>query len=147
MSCTFWTVFSFCLIGSPTPAVEEQPIVRTIAWQSWSEAVFEQARREGRLVLLDLTAQWCRFCRKMDETTYRDPRVVATIARAYVAVRADEEAFPELGRRYQNFGRPATIIFDAKGREIIKRRGYLRPQWMNWLLEAVAQNPLPEAHR
>ena len=61
--------------------------------------------------------------------------------------RAAEEAYPDLARRYENYGRPATVIFDGNGIEIIRRRGYLRPQWLLWLLEAVAQNPSPEAHR
>jgi thiol:disulfide interchange protein len=141
------TALFLCLITAGVWATEEQPNNRAIAWQSWSVAVFEQARREGRLVLLDLTAEWCQFCRKMDATTYSDPQVVATIERAYLPVRADEDAVPELGRRYAKFGRPATVIFDATGKEIITRRGYLEPKLMYWMLEAVARNPSPEAHR
>jgi hypothetical protein len=147
MSYVLWTVFSLCLITAGAWSTADQQSKRAIAWQSWSAAVFDQARREGRLVLLDLTAEWCQFCRKMDAITYRNPQVVATIERAYLPVRADEDAVPELGRRYAKFGRPATVIFDATGKEIIKRRGYLEPQLMHWMLEAVAQNPQPEAHR
>ena len=98
-------------------------------------------------MLLDLTEKWCQFCRKMDATTYRDAQVVAAIERAYVPVRADEGALRGLGRDYEKLGRPVTVIFDASGQEIIKRRGYLGPQWMYWMLEAVAQNPSLEAHR
>ena len=46
----------------------------TIAWQPWSDAVFERARRENRLVLLDLEAIWCHWCHVMDGTTHKDPR-------------------------------------------------------------------------
>lgn len=116
-------------------------------WQVWSPRVFEQAGQQGRLVLLDLTAKWCTFCRKMKEVTYRDPQVVATILRDFVPVRADEEEYPALARRYKKFGRPTTVIFNGKGVEIHKRAGYVRPQWMVWLLQAIAKNPSPEAHQ
>lgn len=139
-------VFLVCLIASSAWATETHS--KTILnWQKWSPKVFEQAQREGRLVLLDLTAEWCQFCRKMDETSYRDPWVIDIINRSYIPVRAAEEANPDLAKRYENYGRPATVIFDGNGIEIIKRRGYLRPQWLLWLLEAVAQNPSSEAHR
>lgn len=142
-----FTYLTLCLIVAGFPAIADQPDHGAITWQPWSAAVFEKAHHEGRLVLLDLTAEWCLFCRKMDAITYRDAQVVATIQREYVPVRADEEAFPALARRYEHYGRPATVIFNAAGQEIIKRRGYLGPQWMYWMLEAVAQNPSPDAHR
>ena len=120
---------------------------QTLNWQKWSPKVFEQAQEKGQLVLLNLTATGCTFCRKMDEITYKNPQVIETINRDYIPVHANEEFYPKLAKRYENYGRPATIIFDGNGTEIIKRRGYLRPQWMVWLLEAVAQNPSPKAHQ
>jgi len=138
--------FTLCLIASNTWGTKHYSDNR-LNWHEWSPKVFEQAQREGRLVLLDLTAQGCQFCRKMDMTTYQDPQVIDSIHRNYIPVRVDEDVQLELAERYKNYGRPTTIIFDGKGTEIIKRRGYLRPQWMVWLLEAVAQNPLPEAHQ
>lgn len=111
-----------------------------IAWQSWSPAVFAQARTEQRLVLLDLTADGCQFCKKMDATTYRDPQVIERINRDYIAVRIDEKDQPELASRYT--GRPTTVVFDAQGNEIMHKSGYLQPQWMVWLLEAVVAEPV-----
>ncbi|MEN8217401.1 MAG: DUF255 domain-containing protein [Pseudomonadota bacterium] len=136
------TFFIICFIASSTWATENNSILK---WQKWSPKVFEQARREGRLVLLNLTAEWCQFCRKMDETSYRSPQVINIIMHNYIPVRAETNS--ALAKRYENYGRPTTVIFDGNGIEIIKRQGYLRPQWLLWLLEAVAQNPSPEAHR
>lgn len=113
------------------------------AWREWSPGVFDEARAAGRLVLLDLRAEWCQWCRKMEATTYRDPRVLEVLGEHYIAVRADIEAEPELARRYEGYGPPATAIFDADGGELVRKRGYLRPQWMLWMLQAVAE-PAPE---
>jgi uncharacterized protein len=116
-------------------------------WQRWSPRAFEQAARDGRLVLLDVKAEWCDACRKMDEVGFRDPRVLDTIRRHYVPVRADIDREPEIMKRYGAYGVPAVVILDGKGKEIIRRRGYLEPDWLYWLLLAVADKPDPEAHR
>lgn len=114
-----------------------------IQWQAWKPQIFTQAHQQNRLVLLDLTAKWCQFCRKMDRVTYRDPAVTNVIKQNYIAVRADEADNPELLRRYKNEGLPLTVVFDSRGNEIIRRSGYLKPQWMAWMLMAVAQDPVP----
>lgn len=116
-------------------------------WREWSPQVFEQARRESRLVLLDVVAEWCQLCKKMDLTAYRDPQVLGLIGQRYIAVRADIDKEPEIRQRYGAYGVPAVVIFDAEGVEIIKRRGYLEPEWLYWMLVAVADKPDPEAHR
>lgn len=111
------------------------------SWQPWSPEVIAQAHRTGRLVLIDVAADWCAACRKMDETGFRDPRVLDTLGRHYVAVRGDIDRDPEIMRRYGDFGVPAVVILDGEGTEIIRRRGYLEPDWLYWLLSAVADDP------
>lgn len=128
--------------GVATPGVAGSPV-----WREWSPRVFEQARREQRLVLLNIVAEWCQLCKKMDLTAYRDPKVTELIGQRYVAVRADIDKEPEIKRRYGNYGVPAVVILDADGTEIVKRRGYLEPEWLYWMLVAVADNPDPAAHR
>ena len=115
----------------------------SIAWTEWSDAAFARARAERRLVLLDLGAVWCHWCHVMDETTYRDPRVAALIAGHFVAVRVDQDARPDLSNRYEDYGWPATILFDARGRELVKFAGYVAPDRMVSLLEAVVADPTP----
>ena len=116
-------------------------------WQPFSPHAFEQARREDRLVLLNVKADWCAACRRMDETGFRDPRVTDLLRRRYVPVRADMERDPEIARRYGDYGVPAVILLDAQGNEIMKRRGYLEPDWLYWMLATVAEDPSPGSHR
>lgn len=128
---------------APNAAGAETPAPSPIAWQPFSDAVFEKAKKENRLVLLDLEAVWCHWCHVMDEITYRDPAVVALLARRYVAVKVDQESRPDLANRYEEYGWPATILLDANGRELAKRSGYIPPKPMASMLQAFADDPTP----
>ena len=115
-----------------------------ISWQShWNEAVFAQAAETQRFVILDLHAVWCHWCHVMDEKTYGDPKVQALIAKHYVAVSVDADSDPDLNSRYGDWGWPATIVLAADGTEIVKRRGYIPPQQMAALLQAIIDDPSP----
>ena len=115
----------------------------TIAWRGWSDEAFELAQKDHRLVLLDLGAVWCHWCHVMEETTYRDARVVALISEHFVPIQVDQDSRPDLSNRYEDYGWPATIIFDATGRELVKFAGYVPPARMASLLEAVVEDPTP----
>jgi uncharacterized protein len=115
-----------------------------VEWQKWDErALFERARRENRFVLIDLQAVWCHWCHVMEETTYRDARVNELLRARYLAVQADQDATPELSSRYEDYGWPATIVLAPDGSEIVKRRGYIDPERMASLLEAIIADPTP----
>ena len=115
-----------------------------ISWQSrWSDAVFVQAAKDQRFVLLDLHAVWCHWCHVMDEKTYGNPKVQALIAKRYVAVSVDADSDPDLNSRYGDWGWPATIVLAADGTEIVKRRGYIPPEQMAALLQAIIDDPRP----
>jgi len=132
-------VVLFVSFGPPTVG---QP-AGSIPWQEFSDEAFARAKREGRLVLLDLGAVWCHWCHVMEQTTYRDPTVVALVSGHFVAVRVDQDARPDLSNRYEDYGWPATVIFDATGKELVKFSGYVPPPRMISLLQAVIDDPTP----
>ncbi len=128
----------FAFLPALAPAVEPK-----IAWQPWSDTVFQKAKAENRFVLLDLGAVWCHWCHVMDEITYQDPEVIRLMGERYIAVRVDQDARPDLSNRYEDYGWPATIIFAPDGSELAKRRGYLPPKMMSSLLQAIIDDPTP----
>ena len=115
----------------------------SLPWKTWQDSQFGKAKKEQRFILLDLEAEWCHWCRVMEQKTYADPRVAALIAKYYIPVKVDQSARPDLGRRYENYGWPATIVFDADGREIVKLRGYIPPERMISILEDMVKDPSP----
>jgi uncharacterized protein YyaL (SSP411 family) len=114
-----------------------------VAWQPWSDAAFAQAAREHKFVLLDLEAVWCHWCHVMDAESYHNPQVVALLNRRFIAVRVDQDSRPDLASRYEDYGWPATVVFAADGSEIVKRRGYLPPDEMAAMLQAIIADPTP----
>jgi uncharacterized protein YyaL (SSP411 family) len=131
-------LFLICMCAEPLPADSQ-----TLRWQGWSQSAFEEARREHRFVLLDLEAVWCHWCHVMDETTYKDPAVMRLLASRYVLVKVDQDSRPDLSNRYEDYGWPATIVFASDGTEIVKRRGYLPPEMMASMLQAIIDDPSP----
>ena len=114
-----------------------------VAWQDWSPNIFQQAVREHKFVLLDLGTQWCHWCHVMDVQTYADARVRKLLAEKYISVRVDADSRPDLGNRYEDYGWPATIVFNAQGGEIVKRQGFLAPDEMASMLQAIIEDPTP----
>ncbi len=131
------------LLGSPASAQTPTPKMQRVGWQPWSDAVFTQAKQEKLFVLLDLEAVWCHWCHVMDENTYSDPAVIKMLQAHYIVVKADQDARPDLSNRYEDYGWPATVVFDSDGHEIVKRQGYLAPDEMLSMLQAILDDPSP----
>jgi len=114
-----------------------------IAWEHSPDKAFERARTEKRCVILDLEAIWCHWCHVMDEKTYSDPRVAKLLNEHFVALKVDQDSRPDFSNRYEEYGWPATILFGPDGKELVKRSGYIAPDDMVSLLEAIVRDPTP----
>jgi thioredoxin-related protein len=131
------TLVAIALCSRATAIAGEEP---AIEWRPWSDSVFTEAKNDHRFVLLDLGTVWCHV---MDEVTYQDPEVIKLARERYIAVRVDADARPDLSNRYEDYGWPATIVFNAEGGELVKRRGYLPPRQMASMLQAIIDDPTP----
>ena len=86
-----------------------------IDWLPWSAEAFGRAAREGKPVLLSITAAWCQACHEMDRTTYADPEVVSLVRARFVAVRVDTDRRPDINERYNLGGWPTTAFLTPEG--------------------------------
>jgi uncharacterized protein YyaL (SSP411 family) len=115
----------------------------SLAWAELNAATFARARAEGRIVLVDGSAEWCHWCHVMDATTYRDPEVRKLLAERFLPVRVDIDARPDFEERYSDWGWPATVLMTADAEEIAKYRGYMPPAKLLAALSAAAAAPTP----
>jgi uncharacterized protein YyaL (SSP411 family) len=131
------------LLAFTSPAGKADTSPSSLTWLPWSDGVFAQAKHQQKFVLLDLEAIWCHWCHVMDTTTYRDPKVIALLNKKYLTVKVDQDSRPDLSNRYEDYGWPATVVFDGDGHEIVKRQGYLTPEEMASMLQAIIDDPSP----
>src|SRR5277367_2592522 len=136
---------SLLLLMVATPALAQKSAAPKphLNWQPWSDQAFADAKRENRFVLLDLEAVWCHWCHVTDASTYSDPAVIKLLQSRYIVVKADQDSRPDLSTRYEDYGWPATIVCDGDGHEIVKRQGYLAPDEMSSMLQAIIDDPSP----
>ena len=114
-------ILSAAVVAWPREALRPGP-----TWTPYTEAALEEAQRSGRLVIVDMYADWCVPCVEMDHSTFRNPEVVAALASVLtLRVDATRDLSPDaqaLVARHRIFGAPTVLFFDRTGRE----RGDLR---------------------
>ncbi len=87
-------------------------------WQPVLGAGLATAMREGKPVLIDLWATWCRDCLVMDQTTLKKPEVTAALS-GYVKIKLqaespDQSPAKEVMERYKQVGLPTYIVLKPK---------------------------------
>ncbi len=95
------------------------------------DAQLAQAR--GQTVMLDFYADWCVSCKEMERFTFSDARVQAQLKNTLLLqadVTANNEDDKALLQRFELFGPPAMLFFDAQGKEQSDQRvmGYQNPE-------------------
>lgn len=94
-----------------------------------------------QIVLLDFYASWCVSCKELDETTFKDPAVIARLSN-YVLLRADvteDSADEQLLMQHFNIVGTPTLVFFKDQQELPNTRivGYISTKPLLKKLERV----------
>ncbi|MFC2074367.1 thioredoxin family protein [Campylobacterota bacterium] len=86
---------------------------------SYKEAV-AKAGEQNKSVMLLVTTETCRWCRKLESTTLKDEKVVTRLQRDYISVHVtrDVDDYP---CHLKVKGVPTTFFLDVSGKPLIKK--------------------------
>jgi thiol:disulfide interchange protein DsbD len=84
-----------------------------------------QANGEGRMVMVDLYADWCVACKEFEHYTFPDPQVQSEFSNYQLIqidlTQSDNETI-ELMEAYSVFGLPSILFFNTQGEELSTQR-------------------------
>ncbi len=78
-------------------------------WQSWSE-IQELMKKEPKPIFIDMYADWCVYCKKMDVTTYVNDSVYDYLKEHFYRLKFNAESKDTLEWHHKKFG------FDKKNK-------------------------------
>lgn len=113
----------------PVGIPDAGPVVpKQVIWEDYERAR-DLCMLTGRPMLLYFHADWCPYCKKVDEEVWKDTRIIDLVRKeGYVSARIDADAREDLLDRYGVKGVPRILVVevDKKGdEEVVERvRGY-----------------------
>lgn len=103
---------------APSPVTTEG-----ISWMTYEE-VIEASKKKPRKVFVDVYTDWCGWCKRMDQTTFRNPKIVDMLNTEFYAVKLNAESdkrfevngksmtYRQLARSYKATGYPTTVYLN-----------------------------------
>ena len=82
-----------------------------------------EAQKSAKPVVVDFSASWCGWCRKLETDTFPDPGVQELLGH-YVLVRVDADKHPGLVKQYGVKGLPTLLLLDKDGKLIRRVDGF-----------------------
>jgi len=118
-----WTVVVLVLLVVRWPVIKgyyykfaDVPApVTTIEWRTDLDAALAEARRDGKRVVVDFTADWCPPCIAMKHDVWPDAEVARVVAGGYVPVLIDTDRDGATTARYGVSGIPTVLVLDETG--------------------------------
>jgi len=135
-----------CLSAIPAGAISDHESAQsqeesatTIEWLHSELEGLALAQETKKPLLIDFRADWCGYCIQMEQTTFRDKRVVEALGK-FVTVKVDvTHNTPQevaAARKYRISGIPAFIFIDSQAKQTIKV-GYIPPDEFLRILKGI----------
>ncbi|MFK7962047.1 MAG: thioredoxin family protein [Phycisphaerales bacterium] len=104
-------------------------------------AAIDANRTDGKLLIVDGTADWCQPCKLMDRTTWSARDVDAWIRARGTAIQLDVDRWPDVAATLEINVLPQVVVF-RRGQEVGRTVGYKQPaELLTWLGEVEAVDP------
>ena len=148
---TLSLILSVLLIAAAFLAFRPAPQNSEITWTDL-ETAMKRAQEEKKPIFVDVYADWCGWCKRMDKVTFENEDVAAYVNENYIAVKLDAESNKQVsfkGETYtyrqlvkQTFGvrgLPTIMLISPDGETIQARSGFKKPNAFTRMLKQFKQ--------
>jgi thiol-disulfide isomerase/thioredoxin len=94
------------------------------AWGRDLATAKAEAAGTGKRIIIDFETDWCGPCKIMDEWTWTDAEVAASLRSGYVGVKLDGDVEKSVVRELSVGAYPTVVVLDSKGEELGRFVGY-----------------------
>lgn len=128
------------LIHESSPYLQ-QHAYNPVDWLPWSEAAFDKAKKEDKLVLVSIGYSSCHWCHVMEHESFEDTAVAAIMNKYFVCIKVDREERPDVDQIYMTAvqlmsgtgGWPLNCFTLSDGRPVFGGTYFPKNNWVNIL--------------
>jgi len=122
-----------------------------LKWYSFEDGI-RKSMETKKKILMDVFTDWCGWCKKMDNSTYSDTKVISYMNEKYIPVKLDAESKEKVAYQGKNYteqqlsrtlgvsGYPATVFFDNETNLITVVPGYIESKDFLNIIKFLAED-------
>lgn len=107
------------------------------------ETAMKLAKKEKKIIFIDAYTSWCRPCKIMAATAFKDEKVANTYNKQFVNLKIDMEKNADgafIARKYKVQAYPTLLFIDSKGNLVKKAIGMQSASQLLNLAKSVEEN-------
>jgi len=124
-----WTVL---LAGIPAYASDHS----AIRWYSYEEGMVT-GKIESKKLYIHFYADWCRYCKEMDKTTFQDAAVIAYLNANFIPIKVNFDRERQVASLYDIRPLPDNWFLASNGERISNQPGYIQPDMLIKILQYI----------
>lgn len=118
LAALLWATMGSLLCCCPAQAQE-------VRWRTEYNAAWKEASETGKPLFVEVGSPTCTWCRRLHESTFRDPRVVRELNEKFIPVMLDGTINPKFVQALNIHAYPALVFGTADGQLLGSSEGYL----------------------
>jgi thioredoxin-related protein len=111
-------------------------VCKTIDWQTYEPGI-QKAEKQNKKVYLYFRTDWCKYCKKMDVTTFKNPNVIRFLNEHFIAIMVDGDREKKVNKAFRVTGYPDNRFLDENRKEVFRLQGFQEPGPFLFFLEYV----------
>ena len=116
-----------------------------LRWRTDYNSARKEAAEKGLPLMIDFGTENCVFCRKLEATTFRDPRVATLMNNRFVLLKIDADREPALANHLNIRSYPTLYFADSTGKIINVVNGFKEADEFHEIIQAsLSKIPPPD---
>jgi len=110
-----------------------------VKWHAYSPGL-KLGQEQGKNILINFYADWCGYCRKMDQETFTDEDVAAYLDKNFITIKVNADKAKDLAASYQVQGLPMLWFVEPSGERIAAQPGFVTAKQLMTILKFIQTN-------